>query len=257
MNLAENANLPAPDSRWRYPVRRAGRWTFKNMGHFTVCLPVVLRITPEGRSRRLTDDTDLVVEGLPRSGNTFAAFAFQVASGDRLTIASRVHVPAQVALAVRRSLPTVITIREPVEASVSHMAAVPHLTATRALREYVEYYERILDFRDAVVFADFAETTTDFGPVVERVNQRFDLHIPAFVHNQENVAAVFAAIDAHWEAVHAGRGRDEWIPRPTEGKSERKLQLRQQIEDPALDRLVAGARQVYDQLIEVARSPKK
>ena len=250
---AELTSEPAPraGARVRHAVRSAGRWTFKTLGTRELLLPVVLRITPEGTSRQITDETDIVVEGLPRSGNTFAAFALRRAAEGQIRVSSHVHVPAQVSRAVRRGVPTVVTIREPVEATVSHMAAVPHLSAKRALREYIDYYQRMIPLADHVVVADFDEIVSDFGQVVERVNAHFDVTLEPFEPTQENVDAVSRAMDDHWAQVHAGRGRDSWQPRPTDEKSTRKAVVRREVEAEAMAAPRAEAREVYAALTAV------
>jgi hypothetical protein len=231
-------------------VRLGGRVVFKTLGQHVVFLPIVLRVSPEGRSRRITADTDVVVEGLPRSGNTFAAHALRVASDRPVSVASHVHVPAQVQLAVRRGLPTIVTIREPVAATTSHLAAVPHLTPKRALREYVAYCRAILPLVDDLVLADFEEITSDFGPVIERVNRRFGSDFSVFEATPANVEAVTASMDRDWEQNHAGRGRDSWQPRPDSTKEERKQASRSLVEEPDLAPLVDEAGAVYRALTD-------
>jgi hypothetical protein len=85
------------------------------LGHDPWTLPVLLRFTPTGISRQITEHTDLVVEGFPRSGNTFMVTALQQVTDHRLRIASHVHHPAQVKLAYLRNVPTVLVVREPLD----------------------------------------------------------------------------------------------------------------------------------------------
>ncbi len=134
---------------------------------------------------------------------------------------------------------------------MSHMAAVPHLTAKRALHEYIDYYQRMIPLADHVVLADFEEIVTDFGQVVERVNARFDMTLKPFEATPENVDAVFRAMDDHWAEVHADRGRDSWQPRPTDEKPTRKALVRQEVEADAVGAPRADAREVYETLTAV------
>ena len=55
---------------WRARGRRVMRIGKYAAGHNAVTLPLLLRATPEGTARAITDETALVVEGFPRSGNT-------------------------------------------------------------------------------------------------------------------------------------------------------------------------------------------
>src|SRR3712207_7212970 len=59
----------------------------------------------------VTPDKQLVIEGFPRSGSTFARRAFIMAQGERFDkkrIAVHFHVPAQVVRAARWQIPTQI-----------------------------------------------------------------------------------------------------------------------------------------------------
>src|SRR5436853_2842515 len=71
----DDPSEPFTRRSWRYSVRRNLRRARELLGDDPVFLPLVLRATPTGTVRRLTDATQLVIEGMPRSGNTFAFFA--------------------------------------------------------------------------------------------------------------------------------------------------------------------------------------
>ena len=57
--------------------------------------------------RLVTDETDLCVEGFPRSANSFAVGAVDYAQPEPLSIAHHNHVPAPLLNAARRGLPAV------------------------------------------------------------------------------------------------------------------------------------------------------
>jgi dolichyl-phosphate beta-glucosyltransferase len=188
-------------------------------GHDPAFLPLLLRATPMGTEKRITPETDLVIEGFPRSGNTFAVFAMADASNGRLSVASHVHHPSQVKLAARRGLPTLLVIREPVPCLASYLIAGPHGRPKQVLKEYVGYHRELLPYLDDVVVADFDEVTSDFGAVVRRLNQRFGTDFPAFVHDQAHVDRVLAAVEAHHREVHPEKKAEFGVPRPSQWRS--------------------------------------
>ena len=57
--------------------------------------------------------TQLVIEGYPRSANTYAVVAFAAVQPERPRIAHHLHVAAQVLAAVDRDIPTMVLIRRP------------------------------------------------------------------------------------------------------------------------------------------------
>lgn len=115
--------------------------------------------------------TDLVIEGFPRSANTYAVAAFRCANGGAAVLADHLHVAASVVAGVRRGLPVIVVVREPVEAVASLVQRQPMRPET-ALRAYVRFYARIQRVLPEVVVSDFPVTITAFGSVIEAVNRR-------------------------------------------------------------------------------------
>ncbi|MGH9085641.1 MAG: glycosyltransferase [Acidimicrobiales bacterium] len=227
----------------RAMARRGLRRARQALGDRPAFLPLVLRATPIGPSRAITPVTELVIEGFPRSGNTFAHFA-TLAAEPGAVITSRVHTPSQVKLAVRRRVPTLLTVRDPLDSIASTIVAAPHVPARTLLLEYIHHYEQLVPLLDDVVVATFNEITTDYGVVMDALNERFGLGFRRFEHTPESEAAVFAAIDGHH--------RDHWgddeagLPRPVEAQRHLKDRVRQEILRPELSALLLEAQTVHD-----------
>jgi len=170
---------------------------YEIIGDHQLALPVALAITPESvRSRWVTDRTDLVVEGFPRSGNTFAAIGIATAQRRPRHIVSHAHIPAQVQRAVRLGVATVVVIRDPFDAVCSMGVADSHHRTSDLLRYWVQYHEQIKRFSDDVVIAPFTQVTDQLGVVVTQVNERFDTDLDPFDDEDEDLhRAVFQAID--------------------------------------------------------------
>lgn len=156
---------------------------------------------PIARRRRkavpVDADTDIVIEGYPRSGNTFAVTAFGSAQSREVRVARHEHAAAQVIAATRAAIPALVLIREPEEAVLSFAIQQPHLSLRQALRSYIRFYRPLLPHRDRFVLATFREVTTDFGAVTRRVNERFGTDFGVFDHTEENVRRCLATIREH------------------------------------------------------------
>jgi hypothetical protein len=119
------------------------------------------------------DDTDLVIEGFARSGNSLAVAAIRDAQPAPIRIAHHVHAPAHVLEAVRRHKPTLVVIREPAAAARALVESKPFLSLGAALRGWTRFYEPLVAVRERVVFATWEQVHSDLGGVVERINARF------------------------------------------------------------------------------------
>src|SRR5437773_3659904 len=74
-----------------------------------------------GRNHPIGPDTEIVIEGFPRSATSFAVAAFRLAQDREVVVGHHVHSPAQVIEAVRRGVPAIVLVREPEEAALSFL----------------------------------------------------------------------------------------------------------------------------------------
>lgn len=141
----------------------------------------------------VTRDTGLVIEGFGRSGTTFANFAFLSAQTRPVKTVHHTHAVAQIIVAARMGIPTLLIVKPPLEAALSHM--VRHqVPAGPPLNAWIRFHRRVLPYLDRVVVISFQKMTTDFGAVVRRINDKFGTSFGVFNHTRENEAAVFERI---------------------------------------------------------------
>lgn len=201
-------------------IRRALRGARIRLGDDPRWLPLVLAVTPTGTSRRLTDRTRLVVEGFPRSGNTYAVYAAKVAearAGRHLSVSSHVHTPSAVEAAVALHLPTLVVVRRPLDAVSSLLVAAPHVHPSGALAEWEHHHRVILPLRSQLVVATFDQVTLHTDDVLRRLDETFDTGLARFPDTPDARAEVFAAIDRRHRAVHGGA--EHVLPRPSPGRA--------------------------------------
>lgn len=206
------------------------------------------------RNRIVSPDTQLVIEGFPRSANSFARIAFRVAQKEKVSVAHGLHVPAQVIRAARWEIPTLVLIRKPKDAILSFVLRDP-ISVDQALKYYLSFYETVEKYRDAYVLGLFEEVTEDFGEVIRRVNDKFGTAFSLFPHDEENVDNVFARLEKNVRRNHAGTS---WVPkvaRPSAAKERMKEDVRHELESPERKRLIAEVEAVYDRLTSPMREP--
>ena len=180
-----------------------------------------------GRGVPLGPGTDIVIEGFPRSANTFTVAAFTMSQPRPVHVAHHLHAPGHVIAAVRRGLPTLVLAREPEEAVLEYVIRRPQLTAAQAVRGYVRFYRPLLPFLDRVVVGTFEQATTDLGAVIRRVNERFGTEFAPFDHSDDNVKRVFEAIDLDYSGAYASADEFEtMVARPSVLRDEMKAGLR-------------------------------
>jgi len=199
-------------------------------------------------NRLVERDTELVIEGFQRSGNTFAMFAFEMAQDRPIKSAHHLHASAQVLRAVKLHVPVLLLIRNPRDAIVSHVIREPCANMPAALRAWTSFYERAIPVRDRILVADFSRVSTDFGAVIRDFNEKFGTGYKEFHHTEENVARCFDLIEER-NRQRYGQLVEGKVARPSEERRGRKDDLTQRFEDPALSARRAHAYEVYRALV--------
>lgn len=119
-------------------------------------------------------DTEIVIEGFPRSANSFAEAAFRVSQTRPLRVAHHCHAAAQIVAAHRWAIPCLVIIRTPDEACRSLLMHHPSLFTPRDLfKEYYHFHRAIRAYRNSFVLARFESATTRIPEIVEALNRRF------------------------------------------------------------------------------------
>ena len=213
--------------------------------------PLLHLVRSPRRHLHVRRDTGIVIEGYPRSANTFAVAAFQFAQGRPMKIARHVHVPAQIIQAVRWGIPTLVLIRNPEDAVLSLLIREPYITAHQALKDYIRFYKRIEPYRSKFVLATFDDVTSDFGNVITKINGRFGTSFKPFLHTPENTVKVMQIVEEMDKADQGGVSVTETtVARPSKRRERLKQERRKELGGPGLLKLLEQATKIYYEAIE-------
>lgn len=228
----------------------------------------------------MSEDAQLLIDGFTRSAVTFATIAFQLAQRRPVRVAHTLHSVGHVTAAVRREVPSLVTIREPEETVLSAVIREPYVTLDRALTAYVRFYSRIQPVRGSVVVGTFGAITHDFASVIRSINERFGTSFDEFHHTEDNLRLCYEIIEDRsrrppWEATlgrfqagkisyeeyreAAERGRATHAPpeavperrvqRPSPEREALKDALRDRLNDPRLAILRGEAVAAYERFV--------
>ena len=175
----------------------------------------VLRIKRRGHWSRewiVSRDTEIVIEGFPRSANSFARSAFRSCQ-PTVRYATHVHSPAQIVQACRWGIPTLVLLRDPqgavcgdlafqFELSGSDPDQVTAQSLNASLYRYIKFYRPLIALKSHFVVGHFPEVIADYGAVIRRINEKFGTAFVVFEHTEENAA------DIKSRATHIGPNTD-------------------------------------------------
>lgn len=209
---------------------------------------LMTRIDPNLAISRITSQTRLVIDGYPRSGNSYARSAFIEANGPGVPISTHGHSYHFAQMAVRRGIPAIIVVREPRGPLASVMQFADIIPAAVVVREYRRFYEHILPLLDHVVLSPFDRTTGDFGSAIRECNERFGTSFQIFEKTPESDARVKARIDEDARKVADPEVFESVVPRPSAQRGTAESVLGG-LDRAALDEL-SRAEAVYRQLLD-------
>lgn len=177
------------------PVNLRWRLYFWGLANPAIA-PLYIRARRVLRASRITRGTILVIDGFPRSANSYARVAFEAANPHLARgVSSHLHSTWAIRRAVRRGLPVMLLVRNPLDATASLVQLAPGLRIETALRLYVNFYRQLLPICKHVELVRFSDATVDFPSVVVRCNERFGTRFnparPAAVSEEE----IFTRID--------------------------------------------------------------
>lgn len=214
------------------------------------------RFNPALHANLVTPETRLVVEGFPRSANTFLVQALQIASDEPIAVAHHLHDPIQIDRGMQRNIPVVIIVRDPLDAFTSFRLKFPTLKVAIMHRMYMSFYRHALERADALHLVRYEDVIGRPEQVIAQIRRWLGLAGEmAITLDQE---AVFAAIDEakrQREGDEAGEARDfaTSLARPTAQKEALKHTVRSEIARRHAAQ-VASAQDLYRQLLPHCRT---
>jgi hypothetical protein len=221
---------------------------------FVAARPTFAIATARARrpSLALRRDTDVVIEGFPKSANSFVTHAFRMPQGRPLKITHHTHSAGVVIAACRRHVPVLVLIRQPVDA-VSRIALVrPHISLRLLLRGWISFYRPLLPWKGHFAVGSFEEVTTDLGAVMAEMNKRLGTRFVPFEHTPENEQEAFRAMEDDW-ATRIDRselGHELNVGRPSRERDAMTEDILVRLRSATYEPLRAEASQLFDQIAE-------
>lgn len=206
------------------------------------------RLRKDQSGRVVSRDSAVCIEGFPRCANSFAWHAFIKYTGIKTGIATHLHSPAQIEVALDYGVPTIVNIRNPRSCITSLQALSiqyqgdnkrPNIWDLRHdLNFYIYFYESLIPRKKEFVVADFSRTISDFGSIMQELNVRFSQRFVLLVSEDKAVSDLI--LEEKQGEGHLG---------PNAERDLIKEKLLKEYDDSPLTTLKAKAQAVYEEFI--------
>ena len=209
---------------------------------------------PEDPHPWVSRTSDIVIEGYPRSGNTFAVVAFRQAQGRKIEIAHHLHAAAQIKRAARLNVPAIVLIREPSEAILSLMVRDPNASIRWALHSYIRFYSAVVPYLDKTVVAPFETVISDFADTIRMVNTRYRTSFKEFVPTEDALNSVRQTVEwmGQRDSVMTGQDYGLGVALPSEQRRRAKDARRAEYLDERNKPLRLMAESLYERVMQFA-----
>lgn len=233
---------------------KTAKWWLKNLiGNNYYGFKWITKRFAKRQSIIVNEYTDIMIEGFPRSGNTFAVAAFNFAQTIEFQIARHRHEAGHVMLAVELKKPVILIIREPMSAVVS-LCIREEIDIDFAFKYYVDFYRKLTPLKSHIAVIDFYDVVIDMGGVIQKINTIFGTDFKLFKHNYKNVERVKSIVenmdrlevDLYETHKNKGVNRSLSVAFPTESRNKIKMDMIEKIKkDMKYTILLNKAEQVY------------
>lgn len=178
---------------------------------------------PRKNQKLLFDsNTELVIEGFPRSANTFAVVAFEQAQLTPVNLAHHLHVESQLTIAAKHGVPAVALLRNPEDSFRSLLIRHPDTPVSWIIQRYIHFYTAVKNAEPNCLVVEYEDIISDMGKVVDKINKHFDKNFTVPVHDEKMTKRVFEQIESFNKKVN--QGRESHVARPSD---ERKKQAKE------------------------------
>ncbi len=200
--------------------------------------------------------TEIVIEGYPRSGNTFAVVAFRLAQDRKIKMAHHLHAAAQIKRAARLDVPAIVLIREPSEAILSLVVRDPHASMRWALRSYVRFYSAVVPCLEKAVVAPFAIVTSDLASIIRIVNTRYGTAFKEFVPSEDALNSVQQKVEwmGQQDSISTGWDYRLGVALPSEQRRRAKQANRTEYLAEGNKSLRLAAESLYERVMQYSRN---
>ena len=197
----------------------------------------------------VSNNTEIIIEGYPRSANTFAVAAFLYAQKKPIKVARHTHAPAQIMLGVDNNIPTILLIRKPVDAVTSLVIRDCTIPLDKALKMYIWYHKSVINIKNKCIVADFFDVTENFSNIIDMVNSKYNSNFLNFTHDKFSEENIFKLVEEMERMDSGGELRESHVARPSDSRENTKKKVIIQLELPENNKLLSECNSLYEQMI--------
>ena len=190
------------------------------------------------------NNTDIVVEGYPRMGNSYL-YLFIKQINPKIKISSHTHTIANVKLGISLKKKVIILIRPPLESCASRLVFQKNLSTMLALKDYFIFYSYIQKKKKELIIINSNKMFSDNIYLINKLKGIFSKEISDISIDQNKIFN-----DLKKENNSVFESREETLGYPSIKKNElKKINEKKILSDHKSHILLKNCQLLYDELI--------
>lgn len=167
----------------------------------------LLKLRQDYKDVIVNSGTQIVIEGFPRSANTFAFNIFKesfIKGGlNPKDIAHHVHSFKQISAGIEHEIPVLVLIRDPLEAVASLIVMQNSGVSDKNLKliidsylyQYLYFYTQTMEHRNKLMLVEFNEVVNNYDIVIGNVNKMFNTNFEIINVNKKQSQIILSKIE--------------------------------------------------------------
>ena len=99
------------------------------------------------------------------------------------------------------------------------------MNVDNALKRYIRFYDIIASSIDSVVIGKFEDVITDYGSVIQKINEKFDSEFGLFNHTAEEELVIFKEVERVCEKQSLDEIKSIAVPMEERNKVKNNIEL--------------------------------
>lgn len=200
-----------------------------------------------GRDCYTTRHSDIVIDGHPRSANTYATYAFKMAQTKDVIIANHIHKKSQFLIAEKYGIPAILLIRNPLDCISSLLIRQPKYNPVVLFEGYSYLYEGLKSSNSFVV-GDFEDIINNYAEIIRRVNMKFGKKFDLYYKTPENEDIVKHIVHTQDELKDAS-DYDQRVAYPNESRKKIMGDIKSRLLEPKYKSYYDKCQDIYAHFI--------
>lgn len=199
------------------------------------------------------EDTDLLIDGFPRSANTFA-YVFIELTQPVKKLAHHVHLPVQYYRSIKFKSPAVLLIRNPVDAAVSMFIRRPTYFPYFIFLYYYLFHKKISKIKNAILIVKFEDVISDPNLIIRKLRSKGYSGFDEVELTQNLMEKIIKRVD-ELDMINQNDSeiKNHTVARPTEYRKIISEKIREELSSKRYNRISIKCNFIYNSILDSAK----